>query len=91
MNPAEPILAKVGEGPVTIQLEDESEYEIELDTVDVEGDGFHAEGTDPSGTEYRYRIDKPPHSDEPLVLERQPLPEGKWEELGRAAFASQGI
>ncbi|WP_248896744.1 hypothetical protein [Haloplanus halobius] len=83
MNPAATILAERGEGPAVVELEDGREYEIAFDEVDVEG--FHASGTDRED-EYAYRIDRPPHSDEPLALERRRLPEGDWTELGRVAF-----
>ncbi|MFB6195588.1 MAG: hypothetical protein ABEI80_05415 [Haloplanus sp.] len=88
MNPAATILAEKGEGPLVVEVEGGGEYEIVFDTVDVEGDGLHASGAD-RADEYAYRIERPPHSDEELSLERRQLPDGDWEDLGRPVFAEE--
>lgn len=82
MDPNVTVLHEQGRGPVTIDLTDGSEYEVELRETTIEGNTFHAEGTDRNVDDVLYRVEEDFHDGDELTLERRHARDDEWTALG---------
>lgn len=80
------ILEQQGRGPVTVEVDDEWEHEIELEESTEQPDEYfgeyYAEGRDLEADDVRFRFVTPDHEETPVFLERRHARDGEWERLG---------
>ncbi|MFB6121691.1 MAG: hypothetical protein ABEJ68_11325 [Halobacteriaceae archaeon] len=83
------VLEKQGRGPVTVETEDGTTYELELTETEHDESGFHAEAEDQFAEDVFYRLSAPKHDGERVQLERRHARDEEWTDLGPVVAATK--
>ncbi|QLC33549.1 hypothetical protein EFA46_004815 [Halarchaeum sp. CBA1220] len=75
-------LLKQDRGPITVEVDDEWEHELELEGVAEEPDGLHGEAGDAEADDVRYRFVTDDDEELPVYLERRHARDEAFERVG---------